>query len=83
MTFVQADLTLLRNVDRVCRELQAKEKRINLLFMTPGFLTLDGRSGKRAPKPFAAMRARTPESINVYPDLGTQKPRRGSIRSCA
>ena len=38
------DLTLLRNVDNVCRQIQAKEARVNLLFLTPGYLTLKGRT---------------------------------------
>ncbi|PWY68619.1 hypothetical protein BO70DRAFT_344715 [Aspergillus heteromorphus CBS 117.55] len=43
MTFCQADISLLTNVDSVCAEIAAKEKKLNLLFMTPGYLTLKGR----------------------------------------
>jgi NAD(P)-dependent dehydrogenase (short-subunit alcohol dehydrogenase family) len=43
--FVQSDdITLLKNVDKVCSEIQAAEKHVNLLFMTAGFLTLAGRT---------------------------------------
>ncbi|SPO03700.1 uncharacterized protein DNG_06383 [Cephalotrichum gorgonifer] len=35
-TFIQADVSLLKNVDTVCEEIAAKEKALNLLFMTPG-----------------------------------------------
>jgi NAD(P)-dependent dehydrogenase (short-subunit alcohol dehydrogenase family) len=43
--FVQSDdITLLKNVDKVCSEIQAAEKQVNLLFMTAGFLTLAGRT---------------------------------------
>ncbi|RAK82026.1 uncharacterized protein BO72DRAFT_419920 [Aspergillus fijiensis CBS 313.89] len=42
-TFLQADISLLTNVDRVCAEIAARESRLNLLFMTPGYLTLKGR----------------------------------------
>ncbi|KND93381.1 hypothetical protein TOPH_01950 [Tolypocladium ophioglossoides CBS 100239] len=42
-TFLQTDISLLKNVDSVCAEIAAKEKRLNLLFMTPGYLTLKGR----------------------------------------
>ena len=48
--FVKADLTLLRNVDQACRELQAQEEKINLLFMTPGFLSTGGRDGTAPPR---------------------------------
>ncbi|MCJ1314411.1 hypothetical protein MMC25_008093 [Agyrium rufum] len=35
-TFMKADVSLLKSVDDVCREIRAKEKTINLLFMTMG-----------------------------------------------
>lgn len=41
-TFVQADISVLKNVDGVCAGIAAKEKHVNLLFMTPGYLTLKG-----------------------------------------
>ncbi|PGH15520.1 hypothetical protein AJ80_05537 [Polytolypa hystricis UAMH7299] len=42
-TFLQSDISLLKNVDSVCAEIAAKEKKLNLLFMTPGYMTLKGR----------------------------------------
>ena len=44
--FIKTDASLLRNVDDVCRQIKAKEKHVNLLFMTQGYLTLSGRNGK-------------------------------------
>jgi len=41
---VQSDITLLKNVDKACAEIQVAEKQVNLLFMTAGFLTLAGRT---------------------------------------
>jgi hypothetical protein len=41
--FLQSDISLLKNVDEVCGKIAAREKRINLLFMTPGILTIRGR----------------------------------------
>jgi NADP-dependent 3-hydroxy acid dehydrogenase YdfG len=35
-TFIKADLSLMRNVDEVCRDIQSKEKAINLLFLSCG-----------------------------------------------
>ncbi|CAG8909602.1 unnamed protein product [Penicillium egyptiacum] len=35
-TFIKADVSLIRNVDSVCRELQSKEKSINILFLSCG-----------------------------------------------
>jgi short-subunit dehydrogenase len=40
--FIKADLSLIRNVDAVCRELQSKEASINLLFLSCGTI----RSGE-------------------------------------
>jgi hypothetical protein len=34
--FVKADVSLLKNVDDVCRKIASKEKCINLLFLTCG-----------------------------------------------
>ena len=45
INFVQSDVSLLRNVDKVCEEIQVKEEKINLLFLSAGFLTLKGRDG--------------------------------------
>ncbi|KAL2862241.1 uncharacterized protein BJX67DRAFT_310802 [Aspergillus lucknowensis] len=43
LTFLKADISRLKNVDSVCAEILAKEKTLNLLFMTPGYLTTRGR----------------------------------------
>ncbi|KAH8423409.1 uncharacterized protein LDX57_001170 [Aspergillus melleus] len=42
-TFLQSDISLLKNVDRVCADIAASERKVNLLFMTPGYMTLKGR----------------------------------------
>ncbi|KAL6239484.1 hypothetical protein BDW75DRAFT_198301 [Aspergillus navahoensis] len=41
--FLQSDISLLKNVDRVCEQITRREKYVNILFMTPGYLTLKGR----------------------------------------
>jgi NAD(P)-dependent dehydrogenase (short-subunit alcohol dehydrogenase family) len=43
-TFIKADASLLRTVDKACAEIQAQEPKINLLFMTCGYMTLKGRN---------------------------------------
>src|SRR3984957_11435122 len=46
-TFVKADLSLLRNVDMVCEEIKKAETgRLDLLFMSHGYITLEGRKGE-------------------------------------
>ncbi|KAF2789576.1 hypothetical protein K505DRAFT_352489 [Melanomma pulvis-pyrius CBS 109.77] len=41
--FLQPDISLLQNVDSGCAEIAAKEKRLNLLFLTSGYMSLKGR----------------------------------------
>jgi NADP-dependent 3-hydroxy acid dehydrogenase YdfG len=45
--FLKADVTELKEVDRVCKEIQQREKKINLIVQTQGNLNLDGRNGER------------------------------------
>jgi NAD(P)-dependent dehydrogenase (short-subunit alcohol dehydrogenase family) len=45
LTFIKKDLTLLQSVDEVCEEVKAKEKKLNLLFMSQGTMSLKGRDG--------------------------------------
>lgn len=42
--FVEADVSLIRNVDQVCEEIRAKEIVLNILFLSQGVLSMD-RSG--------------------------------------
>lgn len=44
--FIKSDVALLRNVDQVCAQIKAKEEKVNLLCLSAGMMTLDGRSGK-------------------------------------
>lgn len=40
--FLQADASLIKNIDRVCDEIKAKEEKIDLLVMSQGTLSLTG-----------------------------------------
>ncbi|KAK8209189.1 hypothetical protein M8818_003884 [Zalaria obscura] len=42
--YIKVDVALLKNVDNVCAELQRREKCINILFCTAGYMTLKGRT---------------------------------------
>lgn len=46
--FRKADVSLIRIVDEVCREIKSEEDTLNLLFMSAGVLSMD-RSSKFAP----------------------------------
>src|SRR5271169_2274817 len=46
-TFVKADLSLLKNVDVMCDEIKREQTgRLDLLFMSQGYITLEGRKGE-------------------------------------
>jgi NAD(P)-dependent dehydrogenase (short-subunit alcohol dehydrogenase family) len=40
--FIEANITLLREVDRVCQLVAEAEERLDLLFMSPGFIPVNG-----------------------------------------
>ena len=42
--FIKADVSLIRTVDEVCRDIKSKEKAINLLYLSPGSMLIDGKS---------------------------------------
>ncbi|KAL7928075.1 hypothetical protein V8C35DRAFT_318994 [Trichoderma chlorosporum] len=42
--FLQADVSEIANVDRVCSDIIQREKTLNLLVLTSGVLTIDGRN---------------------------------------
>ncbi|BCR98071.1 uncharacterized protein AKAW2_31390A [Aspergillus luchuensis] len=42
--FIKSDISLLKNVDTTCREIAQKESQVNLLFLSAGILTTQGRN---------------------------------------
>ena len=44
--FIKKDISILKNVDEVCEELQRREKKINILFLSAGYMSLSGRKGE-------------------------------------
>ena len=67
--FLQANVTELAEVDRVCKEIEKKESKINLIVQTQGNLTLAGRIGKSYTPLFCTrivtnMRPESPEGID-------------------
>ncbi|KAJ5316935.1 hypothetical protein PENANT_c030G02421 [Penicillium antarcticum] len=68
--FIKADLSLVRNVDDVCRQIQRKEKTINLLFLScggprSGFDTPEGLHIMLATQYYARIRF----TMNLLPQL--------------
>ncbi|KAL2017857.1 hypothetical protein VTK56DRAFT_1602 [Thermocarpiscus australiensis] len=69
-TFISADLSLLRSVDDVCREIKAKEAAINLLFLSAGSAVTgkDTEEGLHFPVAVAYY-ARLRFIVNLLPQL--------------
>lgn len=42
--FVKKDITLIKECDKLCENINEKESKLNLLFLTSGFLTFNGRT---------------------------------------
>jgi len=44
-TFIETQISLIKNVDSVCDEIKAKEQKLDIIFLSTGYLTLEGRQG--------------------------------------
>lgn len=43
--FIETEISLIENVDLACEEIKSKEKKVDILFLSPGFLAYGGRIG--------------------------------------
>jgi NADP-dependent 3-hydroxy acid dehydrogenase YdfG len=43
--FIETEISLIKNVDLACDEIKSKEKKVDILFMSPGYLSFNGRQG--------------------------------------
>jgi NADP-dependent 3-hydroxy acid dehydrogenase YdfG len=43
--FIETEISLIKNVDLACDEIKSKEEKVDILFMSPGYLSFDGRQG--------------------------------------
>lgn len=46
ISFIEKDISLVRNVDKVVDEVKRQVDKLDLLFLSSGFLPFDGRHGK-------------------------------------
>jgi len=77
--FLQADTTLLSTVDTVTNQIAASEKKLNLLFMSPGYLTFESRDESPEGidrKMAVSYYARIRFALNLLPLLSTSEPAR-------
>jgi len=42
--FLETEISLMKKVDEVCDEIKAKETKVDILFMSPGYLSFEGRN---------------------------------------
>jgi short-subunit dehydrogenase len=45
VNFIEAEISLIREVDRVCREISSKEEKIDVLWLSSGILKFGARDG--------------------------------------
>ena len=66
--FLKGDMTELAEVDRICKEITSKEKRVNLLVQSQGNLNLRGRDGT-SPSALSCISSLTSHGIESSEDL--------------
>jgi NAD(P)-dependent dehydrogenase (short-subunit alcohol dehydrogenase family) len=82
--FIEADVSLISNVDKACESIKKHEKALDLLFMTPGGLSLVGRreTSEGIDKLFALRYyARMRFTQNLLPLLEAAEPQPGRVVS--
>ncbi|KAH6885325.1 hypothetical protein B0T10DRAFT_492436 [Thelonectria olida] len=68
--FIKTDLSLLKNVDEVCRDIRNKEKTINVLFMTQGTLNTSTTTEEGLRTIIAlTLYSRTRMTVNLLPAI--------------
>ncbi|KAJ9156210.1 putative Short-chain dehydrogenases/reductase [Pleurostoma richardsiae] len=68
--FIKADVSLLKNVDDVCRQIKAKETTINILFQSQGSMGFEATTSEGLPLAAGLiMHSRTRFIINLLPLL--------------
>lgn len=45
LNFLEGEISLIREVDRLCDEIKRKEEKIDFAFLSAGYLSFDGRNG--------------------------------------
>ena len=44
--FIESEISLIKNVDAVCKEIKETEQKLDFIFLSPGFMTFEGRQGE-------------------------------------
>jgi NADP-dependent 3-hydroxy acid dehydrogenase YdfG len=43
--FLESEVSLIKNVDTICEEIKKNEKKVDLILLSTGFLSFEGRQG--------------------------------------
>ncbi|KAH8659939.1 putative short-chain dehydrogenases/reductase [Xylariales sp. PMI_506] len=68
-TFIQSDISLLKNVNSVCQQILAKEESINLLFQTQGTIVMEKTTEGLAPAYVLPITSRILFALNLLPAI--------------
>lgn len=49
VTFFETEVSLMKNVDHICELVKSKEQKLDILFLSCGYLTWEGRNGVYPP----------------------------------
>lgn len=86
-TFIQADISLIRTVDEVCRQIKKTESTVNILFMTQGSLRGNYRTWCSHSNPRNSVSVQVIRScaniIQLHPRTSNSAPRSSTTRACA
>jgi len=68
--FIQSDISLMKNVDDVCQQIQAQEPRINVLFLSQGSMAFSKKTSEGLPLATAlAIYSRLRFILNLLPTI--------------
>jgi NADP-dependent 3-hydroxy acid dehydrogenase YdfG len=45
LVFIETEVSLMKNVDTACEQIKSDEKKVDILFLSPGYLGFGGRKG--------------------------------------
>lgn len=48
-TFIETEISLIKNCDDVCEQIKEKEKKVDIVFLSTGYLSFEGRNGTIPP----------------------------------
>ena len=44
-TFIETEISLIKNCDDICEQIREKEQKVDVIFLSTGYLSFEGRNG--------------------------------------